>query len=221
MLAALLLVALAGCGTAAQDPEVATAADSGDTSSDATDAPAADVPDEERMRAFASCMRDNGVDMPDPQPGGPVRIGAGANRGDRDAMEKAMEACRSLMPNGGKPPELSPEDLEKARAMAACMREHGVDVPDPDPAGGGGIRIRRGAGEDGAPQVDEGALEEAMQACRHLGPQAPDGSDGGPRVSRGEGGGPGFSVGGSSGSSGSSDGSSDGDSDGGSTGGGG
>jgi hypothetical protein len=215
VLAALLLVALTGCGAAAQDPEVATARS--DTSGDAGGSadPAADIPDEERMRAFASCMREHGVDMPDPQPGGPVRIGGGPGAGDRDTMEQAMQACRALMPNGGKPPQLSPEDLEKARAMAACMREHGVDVPDPDPANGGGVVMRRDSA-DGRPPVDDGTLEKAVQACRHLGPRPSGGSDdGGPRLSTGGPGssGAGGSTGGSGGStdgSGGPDGSSDG-----------
>ena len=36
------------------------------------------------------------------------------------------------------PPSLSPQ--EKALKFAQCMREHGVDMPDPDPAGESGRR---------------------------------------------------------------------------------
>lgn len=175
-MAVLLLVAMAGAGCAGadQDPQVATAngtsdaraagdGGSGDGSGDGSADEA--VSDEDRMRSFAACMRENGVDMPDPEPGGGVRIGAPGM--EPEVMERAMAACRELMPNGGEPPQLSPEDLEKARAMAACLREHGVDVPDPDPSGGGGVRVH--LGEGGEP--DREKLDAAMAACRHLGPQ--------------------------------------------------
>lgn len=167
MTAAVLLAAClgAGCAARAEEPQVASAG-GGATTSAADTAEDQAVSDEDRMRKFAACMREHGVDLPDPEPGAPVRIGGpGA---DQDVLREAMDACRSLMPNGGEPPKLSPEDLEKARAMAACMREHGVDVPDPDPEGGGAVRIRPG---DGAGIPDREALDKALEACRHLGPQ--------------------------------------------------
>lgn len=171
-LAGLVLV-LAGCGSA-DEPQVATAGGAGAATSTTTGAaPAAD--DEERMRQFAACMREHGIDMPDPQPGGPVRIGGSNNKVDRDTMQAAMQACRSLMPNGGEPPKLSPEDLEKARAMAACMREHGVDVPDPDPDSGGMVMRR----DENSPRVDEEKMRQAFEACRHLGPELGPGRAGG------------------------------------------
>ena len=62
--------------------------------------------DHEQMVKFAQCMRENGVDVPDPEPGGGIEITqrrvAG---GDGDATAKKFEAaqakCRSFMPNGG------------------------------------------------------------------------------------------------------------------------
>ncbi len=162
---ALLLVTTA-CGAAAEDPQVATAG--GARTSATADADAEPVlDDEERMRRFTECMRANGVDLPDPEPGGAgirVRAGAGAG-GDPAKMEAAMAECRELMPNGGERPELSPEDLEKARAMSACLREHGIDAPDPDPDGG------RVLIQPGAPRFDDDTMKRAMEACRHLGPE--------------------------------------------------
>jgi hypothetical protein len=44
------------------------------------------------------------------------------------------------------------------RKQAKCMREHGVDMPDPDPTGKGGMRI-------GGPGDDPKKFEEAAKAC--------------------------------------------------------
>jgi hypothetical protein len=111
--------------------------------------------DEDQMRAFAKCMRENGVDMPDPEPGGGMSRAIPA--GDAEKMNKASEACDKLLPNGGKPKPLSPEDLDKARKTAKCMREHGIDMPDPDP-NSPGITI-------GSPDNDPGKMEKAMKEC--------------------------------------------------------
>ncbi|HEY3262274.1 MAG TPA: hypothetical protein VGJ95_18745 [Pseudonocardiaceae bacterium] len=170
LVATALAILLAGCARAGDDSQVATAGGQGAAATTTTSAqPPAD--DEERMRQFASCMREHGVDMPDPEPGGgPVQLRGGPGDVDMSKMQAAMQACRSFLPNGGEPRQLSPEDLEKARAMAECMREHGVDVPDPDPDQGG-LRIEaRGGGGDGAAPPDQDKLRAALEACRHLGP---------------------------------------------------
>ncbi|RAY16625.1 hypothetical protein DPM19_00065 [Actinomadura craniellae] len=98
--------------------------------------------DTEKMRAFAKCMRENGVDMPDPEvgPDGNITFGGNGNArrllsADREKLQAAMDKCRHLMPNGGELRAFSPEDTEKMRQYAKCMRENGVDMPDPDPEG--------------------------------------------------------------------------------------
>jgi hypothetical protein len=119
--------------------------------------------DQDQMRAFAKCMRENGVDMPDPEPAGEGGIAMRAMPADTDMekMNKANEACKSLLPNGGKPKPLSPEELDKARQTAKCMREHGIDMPDPDP-NSPGITI-------GSPDGDPGKMEKAMKECGMMG----------------------------------------------------
>ncbi|GIG68558.1 hypothetical protein [Phytomonospora endophytica] len=115
--------ALAGCG-------------SGDGAGEAGASPSADPKSD--MLAYTRCMRDNGVPMEDPQLNadgeGSLSLPEGVDRATLDAAE---ETCRKLMPNGGEPPELDAEVLERLRAYAKCMREHGVDdFPDPEPKGG-------------------------------------------------------------------------------------
>jgi hypothetical protein len=38
-------------------------------------------------------------------------------------------------------PTASVDPQEQAREFAQCMRDHGVDMPDPDTDGGGGVRV--------------------------------------------------------------------------------
>lgn len=134
--------------------------------------------DVEKMRAFARCMRANGVDMPDPETdgNGGIRIrvkasgGSGtAKLGANDKTMKAAQAkCGHLMPNGGKPIKPKPEELAKMRAFSRCMRQHGVDMPDPNPDGG--IVMKRGGGQSAkaGPEgvnPDSQAFKDADKAC--------------------------------------------------------
>jgi hypothetical protein len=168
LLAAPLLalgLALSGCADAGATPAVATAGDAG--------APAAsqspEASDEDKARQFAECMRGEGVDMPDPEPGsGPgggekPRIAIRVEAGDKAKVGAAMEKCRRYLPNGGEMKPLTPEQLERQRELARCMRENGVpDFPDPDPNGGGGV-IR-----NFADRGDKEAMEKALEKCRDI-----------------------------------------------------
>ncbi|HWV84467.1 MAG TPA: hypothetical protein VNZ62_03400 [Capillimicrobium sp.] len=112
------------------------------------------------LLAYARCMRENGVDMPDPQiDGGRVRMVMPRGGADPATAERAQAACaehleaaEALMPD-------REGQEERALAVARCLREKGYDVPDPD---GGGIRITPDSGiEPGDPD-----FEAAMEECR-------------------------------------------------------
>ena len=121
---------------------------------------------------YARCMREHGVDMPDPRTDengvvltdGHEAAGTGSARfGDAD------DACRKHL-DDVEPPALSEDEREdferQALAHARCMRDHGVDFPDPS------------FGEDGGAVVDIGpdsgldprspAFKRAQDACRDL-----------------------------------------------------
>jgi hypothetical protein len=126
---------------------------------------------------YAECMRRNGVDMPDPSPGQGGRItfrGPGPG-GDTPAFERADEKCRKHLEDA-RPPELSEEEQrefrERALRHAQCMREHGIDMPDPTFGEGGAVRMRLGEGID----PNDPAFQEAQQACAKFGPQMEQGS---------------------------------------------
>ncbi|GAA0800498.1 hypothetical protein [Spirilliplanes yamanashiensis] len=163
-----VIALLGGCARDDGGPAVATAG--GPAGGGASAAPTPSADEAEQRRQFTRCMRDNGVDIEDAEDGRiAVRAaepGSGGKPGGKPGgkVEAAMEKCRSLLPNGGVPPELSPEDVEKMRAMARCMRANGVPgFPDPDPATGV-LRF----GEDG--DADPEAMRRAAEACKHLGP---------------------------------------------------
>ncbi|GAA3815959.1 hypothetical protein [Amycolatopsis tucumanensis] len=119
--------------------------------------------EEDQARAYAKCMREHGVDMPDPKAGDGGGIGITIPEGvDRQKAEEATEACKDLLPNGGAPKAVSPEDLDRQRQMAKCLRDHGLDVPDPT-ADEPGIRIQ-GSGPD------DPRMTAAMEACQQYSP---------------------------------------------------
>ena len=120
--------------------------------------PEASVDPEDAALAFAQCMREHGVDMPDPQVGSngemSFSIGAGPGKLDRSKLQEAQEACQDLMPTGlGKPGDIPQEQRDAMLAFAQCMREHGIDMPDPQFETGGMVMIG-GPDEDGdGPEV--------------------------------------------------------------------
>jgi hypothetical protein len=111
---------------------------------------------------FAQCMREHGIDFPDPGEG-PVTVGGrGTTPEEMKAAEKACAKYRDAI----KPPELSDaqkaEFKEAALAHARCMREHGIDFPDPTFSEDGGARVRIGAG---GVEPDDDDFKAAEKAC--------------------------------------------------------
>lgn len=113
--------------------------------------------DQDKALKFAKCMREHGVDMPDPEVSQDGGIGISINGGDKAKVDKADKECRHLMPNGGEPPKPSPEDLDRMREEAQCLRDHGIDVKDPT-MDNPGIQI------EGAGPEDE-KFRKAMEEC--------------------------------------------------------
>jgi len=150
---------LAGCGAKTDDASkvasITTPSSTGaaDNSSGKSD--------EDKMREFAKCMREHGIDMPDPTPGtngGRAGVAVGGDGADQGKMDTAQKACKQFMPNGGEMKPPSAEDLDKMRQEAKCMREHGIDMPDPDPTGKSTVSM-------GGPGDDPAKFEAAAKVC--------------------------------------------------------
>jgi hypothetical protein len=124
-------------------------------------------------------MRDNGIDMPDPEfvdtegdsagkGGMAFRVGGPEGGPDKDEYSAADAACRHHLANvlsDRAAVGLSPEDEEKLLAFTRCMREHGIDLPDP---GQGGVIIDEGSGS--GPNIDpnDPDFQAAQEACGDL-----------------------------------------------------
>lgn len=119
-----------------------------------------DEPDIDQMRAYAKCMREHGIDMKDPDAsGGGIAIGVEGGV-EKEKVDKANEACKQHLPNGGEPEKPTAEQLDEAREMAKCLREHGIDVKEPT-ADEPGISVSAGDGTDNDPDK----VNKAMEAC--------------------------------------------------------
>jgi len=96
----------------------------------------APVDDEQALVAFSQCMRDQGLDFPDPivdTDGYPHFEFADPESIDRDAMLAAGENCRDLIEGVvlGLPDFDTAEFNDTFLEYAACMRDHGFDeMPD-------------------------------------------------------------------------------------------
>ncbi len=93
--------------------------------------------DMDKRRAFAQCMRDNGVpNFPDPNPNGRFNFGHETINEDDPKYKAAIEKCRDLLPAGDKHDRGGPETVQNLVKFAQCMRDNGVpDFPDPDANG--------------------------------------------------------------------------------------
>jgi hypothetical protein len=118
---------------------------------------------------FAQCMRDHGVeDFPDPEIGdeGSVQLSPGGVDLDDPEVQAAQEECQSILDQGqlsDAPDEDQQAELEEeVLAFAQCMREHGIDFPDPDVSGGGAVTPELGPGVD----PDSPEFQDALEACQ-------------------------------------------------------
>ena len=144
------------------------AACGGDTPSTAGSAESEDTARQAELR-FARCMREEGIEMPDPSADGSRDFRVGGDSGiSPEEFERASRACEKYRRGSSRPPteEQQQEFREMALAHSRCMREHGVEMSDP-------IFTERGArvrleGGSGKPNPEDPEFKAAEEACRHL-----------------------------------------------------
>ncbi|MBD3146512.1 PT domain-containing protein [Microbispora bryophytorum] len=142
--AAVLAVTVTGCGGG--DDTAATT-----TTTTTTQAAAGGGSSAGSQAAFTECLRKNGVTLPSGQPWGrpggrpsgrptdrptarPTARPSGGFGGFRSmdpAMSKAFEACRSLMPQGGRGGfgGRRGADPQAMQAFRTCMKDNGAELP--------------------------------------------------------------------------------------------
>jgi hypothetical protein len=171
--------AVTACGSGGGGDGVASLGDSSGGGSKKSQQTSSSTKDpQEAFRAFASCMREHGIDMPDPQvssdgKGGgftmQAPIGGASGSEPNEEFEKANAACQKHLDGvvrGGNGKGPSGADQEKAQrqalAFAKCMRDHGIDFPDPK--FDGGMTTQIGPGENVDP--NDPKLQAAMKQCQ-------------------------------------------------------
>lgn len=170
---------LAACGDAdskSGDDVASLSTDGASDSEDTTDTTTPEVDPEDAYALYAACMRENGIDLPDPEvaegggDGGVIQISAGGTDGiDADGSEfiVAEKECQPLLEAAFGDMEVDPEVMAEQReamlAFAACMRDEGIDMPDPNFDDNGSIVITGGATE-----VDNEQFSAANEKCGEL-----------------------------------------------------
>jgi hypothetical protein len=159
-MAATAALALAACGS------------NDDNKSGSPQAKAEDKAFEGALK-FAKCMREHGLDVPDPQrgPNGGIMQRMGREKGERideGKMEAAQKDCEHFMEAGGGE---APNPAEQAKrqdafiAFAKCMRRHGVDMPDPKFEGNKVTMRAGGPGKGNGPDPESPTFKAAEKAC--------------------------------------------------------
>ena len=111
--------------------------------------------DEEITTQFVVCMRGHGFDIPDPElnSDGTIRFAeirqsiAQDPKFDMQSNEtiKAFEECVPILEGASFAPAPSPEDeiefQDNLLGLAECLRENGVNVPDPDFSNGSRVAM--------------------------------------------------------------------------------
>jgi hypothetical protein len=162
-----IVLALAACGGGGNSGGVASVDGSSQSETDGTATTGTQDPQEAAL-AFAKCMREHGVNVPDPGADGGIQLNVGP--GDDSAkVEKAQKACQPLLENAA--PQLSEEQQsvmqDAALAFARCMRKHGIDMPDPQ-FGDGGIVTQQGSRGGAGPDPDDPKFKAAQEACQPI-----------------------------------------------------
>lgn len=157
------VTALAGCTGAPQGgiPSAAAPPSAGpSTPGSSSPESAPQTPASPDAYAYASCMRDHGIEMGDPDPKTGLPTVGDSVDPQSAAFKDAHDACGHLLPGGfrGEPKET---DADAYLEFAQCMRENGMpDFPDPQPGSGQGM----------FPGVDRNdpAFAEAAKACQDI-----------------------------------------------------
>jgi hypothetical protein len=166
-----LTLAVAACGGGGKANGVASLGGANKPTATTTAKPWSKQDAMQAALAFARCMRQHGIDMPDPQfNGNGISQEFTARRGskgpDDPTFKAAQQACNKYLPNGGQPAKPNLQEQQQMLAFARCMRQHGIDVPDPGASGG--IEVK---GAPGTVNPDSPKFKAAERACQQYEPK--------------------------------------------------
>ena len=181
------LMLLSACAsTSAAGDDVASLGTS-ESSTNTADTVPTSIDPQDAFVEYTKCMRAEGIDLPDPQvissgdkatSGQVIQIGD-AGGGDADGPHidvegdefKAAEAkCKPILDQAVGDIEIDPkvaaEQREQMLDFAQCMRDHGIDFPDPVFSDNGGMSVSIGTeGSGPPPDIDSDAMQKASEEC--------------------------------------------------------
>jgi hypothetical protein len=127
-----------------------------------------DVDPAQAALAYGRCMRQRGINIPDPRvdaDGGlDMELPRGVNRDD-PKFKAADQACGRYLPPREQAP-ISAQQRQQALAFARCMRQHGINMPDPQITAEGVLldeQLPRGV------RKDDPRFKAAERACGQRG----------------------------------------------------
>jgi hypothetical protein len=160
-----LALAIGACGGDGGNSNGVASLDGGKAT--ATTSPGNSGKDLKQMAlAYARCLRQHGINMPDPtfdaagRMAGQLPAGVGP---DDPKFKAADQACKQYAPSA-EPEKVDPQVQQQMLAYARCMRQHGINIADPKPG--------EGINADGAAGVNPNSPEfkAADQACQQYVP---------------------------------------------------
>src|SRR3954454_6164037 len=114
---------------------------------------------------WARCMRQHGIDVPDSG-----NLDRQSKDGPDSQLQSAMRACQKYRPQMSLAQQQ--QFMEGLLGWAQCMRDHGIQMDDPQVApGGGGFSVRY---PDGMAK-DDPRIKTAEHACQSKMPKKPGG----------------------------------------------
>ncbi|AYY14146.1 hypothetical protein EF847_16980 [Actinobacteria bacterium YIM 96077] len=157
-----LAATLTACGSEGDETAASEGSASEGSAGEQSDA---GTSQEDQILAFYQCLRDQGIDVEDPQglghDGGMAAAPDGIDPDDPQHRE-AVETCQEELPpieDGADSMGENLADTESMIEFVECMRDNGFDMPDPDSEGG--LTIPEGVDPDSAKWKD--ALEECQE----------------------------------------------------------
>lgn len=167
-LAVLAAALLAGCGGSSGDSST-------EGSSTASFGQAGGPASFELSEDTRACLEEQGVELPDPgegPPGGGAPPEGGPPAGGPpqgfgqggEEMKEAFEECGAELPRGGPggPPMDSAAFRESIEEYAACMRENGYELPEPNVSGEGPVF------KDSEVDREDPKFKSANEKCQSL-----------------------------------------------------
>ena len=122
---------------------------------------------EEGVLSFAQCMREEGLDFPDPS----FDIDGNPDFGDvsienQDEFEQAFDNCEDILRQAlpeqfDLDPEVEAALVDSSLEFSQCMRDQGIDFPDPKPGEFGFFAFR-----DADIDFQSEEVQEAFEICQ-------------------------------------------------------